>query len=265
MRLNFYLKVSHSYTVSTLIIVTINFIDMLKKAEEIALKLPTDVEEAQSRKIAVPSQPPSIDHMTLLDHTHHNPMSLLAGSSLSVTTTQVIDINTKQLLFELSCSTHACSSDSETLHGLAFVGSEAHVFVTCSGEDGRVKLWDTRESLEDGRTTLKGQESCVKSNSSSPRLTYALAVGSCSVSNTKIAVLGSDGHLSLYDSRSRDVPLTRYSVKREDGAFGFKSRFSAGGRVSTPCVQVSQHPCSTTCHIMCMYLFFLDHLPCTSR
>ena len=218
---------------------------MLKKAEEITLKLP-GLDSQQ--KTATP-QPSSLSHMTLLDHTHHNPTSLLAGSSLSLTTVQLIDVNTKQFLFGLSSSGHiqseASPSNNEALHDLAFVGSEGHVFVTCSGEEGRIRLWDTRESLKkDSRTSVKGEENLSERNSSSLRQTYALAVSRwCSSSDAKVAVLGSDGQLLLYDGRNSEAPRSKCSVKREDEYSGFRSRFTVEGRsMSNPCVQVSQHP-----------------------
>ena len=230
------------------------FTDMLQKAGEIALKLPTGPGPGDSQqKPTTTPQPPSLDHMTLLDHTHHNPTSLLAGSSLSLTTAQLVDINTKQILFELGNGTHSYhkseaspSSSSENLHCLSFVGSEAHVFVTCSGEEGSIRLWDTRESIkEDVRTSVK--ESCSKSsgnyNSSSLWQTcYALTVSRWrSSSDAKVAVLGSDGQLLLYDCRSCESPLVRCSVKREEDSSSFRSRFTVGGRMSNPCVRVSHH------------------------
>lgn len=231
------------------------FTDMLKKAGEIALKLPayTDLGLGDSQqKASTPPPPHSFDHMTLMDHTHHHPTSLLAGSSLSLTTAQLVDINTKQLLFEVSDGTHCHlkseaipgSSSNEVLHNLGFVGSEANVFVTCSGAEGSIRLWDTRESIKkDGRTGLKGEESHSKRNYLSPspsRTCYSLAVSrQCSSSNAKVAVLGSDGQLLLYDSRSCDSPLVKCRVKGEEDASSFRSRFAMGGRESNPCVQVS--------------------------
>ena len=194
---------------------------------------------------------PSLDHMTLLDHTHHNPTSLLAGSSLSLTTTQLVDINTKQILFELSNINDTCghiqseasasSRNDEALHGLAFVGSEAHVFVTCSGDEGSIRLWDTRESVKnDGRIfCVRGEESCSMRTQRQTR--YALAVSRwCSSSDAKVAVLGSDGQLLLYDSRSCESPLVKCSVKREEDSSSFRSRFTTGGRAANPCIHVRE-------------------------
>ena len=225
---------------------------MLQKAGEITLELPTGPGLGDSQQ--KPTRPQSLDHMTLLDHTHHNPTSLLAGSSLSLTTAKVVDINTKQILFKLGDGTHSylkseaspSSSSSEVLHGLSFVGSEVHVFVTCSGEKGSIRLWDTREGIKmDVRTSVKGEESCSKSSrdyysSSVWQTCYALTVSQwCSSSGAKVAVLGSDGQLVLYDCRSYESPLVRCSVKREEDSSSFRSRFTVGGRVSNPCVQVS--------------------------
>jgi hypothetical protein len=236
-----------------------NATDMLKKAGEITLKLPpTDPgsggDTRTQQGATTPQSAPSFDHVTLIDHTHHHPTSLLAGSSLSLTTTQLIDINTKQILFELSkCNgTHnsdaiPSSSSDEVLCDLSFVGSEAHVFITCSGEEGSIRLWDTRESVKkDGRTSVEGEELHSKRNhhSSSPRPScYSLAVSQWSSSSSggaKVAVLGSDGQLLLYDCRSScESPLVQCSVKRKEDSSSFRSRFTVGGRMSYPCVQVS--------------------------
>ena len=228
---------------------------MLKKAGEITLTLPTDSGSGKdSQQEATTAHPaPLFDHVTLLDHTHHHPMFLLAGSSLSLTTAQLIDINTKQILFELGNRTHSsdaipsCSGNA-VLHGLSFAGSEAHVFVTCSGEEGSIRVWDTRESVkkDDGCASVNGEESHSKRNycssSSRQQMCYSLAVSQWSSSSgaTKVAVLGSDGQLLLYDCRSCESPLVKCSVKREEDSASFRSRFTVGGRVAYPCVQVSQ-------------------------
>lgn len=224
---------------------------MLKKAGEITLKLPTGLGLGNSQQKTTTPHPPSLDHMTLLDHTHHNPTSLLAGSALSLTTAQLVDITTKQTIFELSSINGRCgyiqseasasSYNNEALHGLAFVDSEAHMFVACSGEEGCIGLWDTRESVKKcGRTCVKGEESISKRTRR--QTCYALAVSRwCSSSDTKMAVLGSDGQLWLYDSRSCESPLVECSMKREEDSSSFRSRFTMGGRASNPCIQVSQH------------------------
>ena len=219
-------------------------IDMLRKAGEITLKLPTGPgsEDAQQKATTL-----SFDHVTLLDHTHHHPTSLLAGSSLSLTTAQLIDIKSKQTLFELS---HIKSDTSnEVLHGLLFVGSEAHVFVTCCGEEGSIRLWDTRENVkkDDGSTSVNGEESSSKRNyhssSSHRQMCYSLAVSQWgSSSGAKVAVLGGDGQLLLYDCRSCQSPLVKCSLKREEDSASFRSRFTVGGRVAYPCAQVSRWP-----------------------
>ena len=218
---------------------------MLRKAGEITLKLPTgpESEDAQQKATIL-----SFDHVTLLDHTHHHPTSLLAGSSLSLTTAQLIDIKSKQTLFELSHikSDASSTSNNEVLHSLSFVGSEAHVFVTCSGEEGSIRLWDTRESVKknDGSTSVNGEENSSKRNyhssSSHRQMCYSLAVSQWgSSSGAKVAILGGDGQLLLYDCRSCQSPLVKCSLKREEDSASFRSRFTVGGRVAYPCVQVS--------------------------
>ena len=222
-------------------------IDMLRKAGDITLKLPTSPgsEDAQQKATTL-----SFDHVTLLDHTHHHPTSLLAGSSLSLTTAQLIDIKSKQTLFEFShikSDASASSTSNEVLHGLSFVGSEAHVFITCSGEEGSTRLWDTRESVKknDGSTSVNREESSSKRNyhssSSHRQMCYSLAVSQWGASSgAKVAILGGNGQLLLYDCRSCQSPLVKCSLKREEDSASFRSRFTVGGRVVYPCVQVSQ-------------------------
>ena len=175
-------------------------------------------------------------------------MSLLAGSSLSLTTVQLVDITTKHILFELDYGTHGHvnsearpSCSNEVLHDLSFTGSEAHVFITCSGEEGRIRLWDTRESVKkDDRTSVKGEESHTKKSYSSSSYSLAVSPSDSSSGGARVAVLGSDGHLLLYDCRCCESPLVECSVKREEDSSSFRSRFTVEGRVSNPCVQVSQ-------------------------
>ena len=211
---------------------------MLQKAGEIRLK--------SSHKAFSP-------HVTYLDHTKDYPAALLVGSAHSLDTVQLVDVNTKQLLFEVAGSTlnegsHSNKKEATTpLHGLAIMGGvEGHVFVTCSGEEGRVKLWDIREHVSENRGTRfdgLGEQNCSKnekSTASSIPPVYALAVSnSCILSDNKIAVLGGSGRVVLYDCRNVDVPIVKCCVREQDEMGAFRSRFATTGRTTSLCVRVS--------------------------
>ena len=208
---------------------------MLKKAGEIHLK--------SSHKALPP-------HVAFLDHTKDCPTSLLVGSAHSLDTVQLIDINTNQLLYEVAGSTQNEGShnnekkDTTPLHGLAVVGGvDGHVFITCSGEEGRVKLWDIREHVSENRRTRfdgVGEHNCSKTMASSPPQAYALSVSnSCTLLDCKIAVLCGSGRVVLYDCRNVDVPIVKCCVKEQDESGAIRSRFATAARTASLCVQVS--------------------------
>ena len=222
--------------------------DMLQKAGEIHLN------RSGLETQGTPSpQQLSSGHTTLLDHTQDSPMSLLVGSTHSLDTVQLVDINTKHPLFEVGGHTqrgnegsHSNKRETTPLHGLALVdGTGGHVFVTCSGEPGVVKLWDIRVHItKDSRTEVEklGEHTCPKTDKSMTHVlpSYALAVSkSCSLSDAKVAVLGSGGQVLIYDCRDVGVPIMKCCVKGEDRPGAFRSRFTTAGRISSLCVQVS--------------------------
>ena len=225
---------------------------MLKKAGEISLSLPESKGQSAPKE---KSQQQSPNHAMILDHTHHNPTSLLLGSSLSLRTTQLVDVNTKERLFEFGSHTPNDSSHGNStndidihaspLHALAFVaGSEGRVFITCSGEAGDIKLWDIREKAKTtASSTIKHHSSTSQKAAASPsplQQTYAMAVSrSSSLIDTKVAILERSGRLLVHDSRSNaETPLVECCVRREDSTAGvFRSRFALG-RSSNLCLQV---------------------------
>ena len=208
--------------------------DMLKKADEIFLKLPG----LESQRAHAMSQP-QLNHTILLDHSYHSPTSLLAGSSLSLHTVQLIDINTKQLLLEAGGREGNTGNERTVpLHSLAFVGAEGHVFVTCSGEEASIKLWDIRENPKACGTMGEHGSFKLDTMTSPSQCSYALAVSRVlSMSDAKVAVLGSGGQMFLYDTRNREAPIAKCCVKQGDDSSAFRSRFSTG-RALYPCIQV---------------------------
>lgn len=214
---------------------------MLQKAGEIHLNF-------CGLKSSHKALPPS--HVALLDHTKDRPTSLLVGSTHSLDTVQLVDVNTKQILLEVAGSTQSeCSHSNKkedttpALHGLAFVGGvEGHVFITCSGKEGRVKLWDIREHVSvDRRTRFDGhsEQNCSKNETlmaSSLPPTYALAVSN---SDGKVTILGGSGQMVLYDCRNIDTPMVKCCVRAQDESGAFSSRFATSRRMSSLCVQVS--------------------------
>ena len=55
-----------------------------------------------------------------------------------------MDIHSKEVVFETSERPDSPSLGSSELHGLCFAGQDTGVFVTCSGSQGQLDLWDPR-------------------------------------------------------------------------------------------------------------------------
>ena len=218
---------------------------MLKKADEIHLNLPGTLEPHTPQKA-------SPNHATLLDHTPDSPTSLLAGSThYSLASVQLVDIDTKQILFQVdgdltpSDGRHSNNKETTPLHGLYFVsGSGGRVFVTCSGEEGIVKLWDIRETVKEEKISDEEKEPNASNSHTamapcSQQQTYAMALSRlCSPSDTKVTILSSSGQLRMYDSRKMEVPLFKFCVKGENELTAvFRSRFAVE-RSERLCLQV---------------------------
>ena len=55
-----------------------------------------------------------------------------------------MDIHSKEVVYETSERPDSPSPSSSELHGLCFAGQDTGVFVTCSGSQGQLDLWDPR-------------------------------------------------------------------------------------------------------------------------
>ena len=109
--------------------------DLLVKVGEMELKLSSSLKQVLSSS--------SKDHSTLMDVSSN---SLLFGSSVSPRSLQMVDVESKKILFNMSASHDVPQSQlAGDLHGVKFVSEEDCLFVSCNGERGSIVVWDRRE------------------------------------------------------------------------------------------------------------------------
>lgn len=198
----------------------------------------------------------------LLDTSSSHPSLILAGSTHSFNSLRLIDLSSKDTIFQpqpaekddQSCCVHYCSFLPE--------GDSNEQLVTCSGPGGQIDVWDWRVSPKQATITLPP----VSHLSHHTPLAYSVAV--CGIGTTpssagsvQLARLAASGRLDLFDTRHPDSCLARAtcsvscsssSTCSSCGGQDFSAatnftRFSQGGDHPLPCVKVIYY--NIMCHI----------------
>ena len=194
---------------------------------------------------------------TLLDT---SPSHILASSTHSLGSLQLLDLTTKDTIFQLHLPTQ--SDRSSSVHHCSFLPgtSFGDELLTCSRPGGRIDVWDRR-------TTRPGTAAitfpCAPSLSLGTPLAYSLAAtgsgGTQSAGSVHVARLSATGGLDLFDTRYPASVRARASVTTHmsslygghnwqglPAALNF-TRFSQRDNCPLPCVKV---------------WFITDPLPC---
>ncbi|XP_064394692.1 WD repeat-containing protein 73-like isoform X2 [Halichondria panicea] len=150
--------------------------------------------------------PPSLSSKdtshTFIDISIQCPNILLTALSSSLCTVQTLDMATAKPVFMLEGA-------DEALHGLAFVPNSDEVFMTCSGENGRLQMWDSRNKVLE-----------QTSNDAHPKLAL---------------LCGDSGEVTLYDIRDCKEPFARCMVKSSESVRGWFRKTQ-----QTPCIKFSE-------------------------
>ncbi len=173
--------------------------------------------------------PPSTSHSdhthTLIDAHAHSPHTVLTATSSSLCTVQTIDLATRKIVFTVEAAVE------ERVHGLAFIHNSENVFVSCSGDKGRLQVWDSRSKSTKQHA---GQASDSRSLAS-----FGFAVSCDSSPTTKLALLSSED-VQLYDMRECKEPIAKSKLE-EPGS----QRSWFGRTTHAPCIKVK-------CELLCV-------------